>query len=100
MKLLIRAIEEVRDDVCTLPVRMRCLEVELGVSLISLCGKTDVVELNFVGTRPRHPLRQLDVVLLNFRIRAVRPNQLAVLAPRLTCRTRAHCQLGVVACNM
>jgi len=54
--------------------------------------EADVVELNFIGAGLCDELGESDVVILNFGVRRVGPDQLAVFAPRLSGFLRLHRQ--------
>src|ERR1700756_2034075 len=82
MQFGVAALEEVGNDVRTLPLRMFGLEVEAGVFLVAFGREADVVELDLVHAGVGDVLSQSDVVFLDLGIRGVSPNQLAVLAPR------------------
>src|SRR6476646_2500197 len=59
------------------------LEGELRVGLVAFGREADVVKLDLVHTRRGNVFGQGYVVILDFLMGAVRPDQLAVLAPRL-----------------
>jgi len=65
---------------------------EAGIFLIAFGGEADVVELNFIGAGLCDELGESDVVILNFGVRRVGPDQLAVFAPRLSGFLRLHRQ--------
>ena len=61
--------------------RLAVLEDELGVFLVAFGGEADVVELDFVDAELGYVLGQGDVVILNFGLAGIGPDQLAVFAP-------------------
>src|SRR5580698_3777930 len=95
MDLGIGAIEEVGNHFRTLFFRMIGLIIKLGILLIALGWKADVVELNFIDSRLGYELGEGDVIVLNLGIRGIGPDQLAVFTPRLAGAMRFHRQFSV-----
>ena len=72
------------------------LEDEAGVFLVAFGGEADVVELNFVGAGLGYEFGQRDVVILNFGVGGVGPDQLAVFAPGLAGFLRLDGEFGML----
>src|SRR6202011_3568643 len=58
------------------------LEDETRVFLVAFSGESYIVELNFIGAELGYVLGEGDIVILNFRVGGVGPDEFAVLAPR------------------
>src|SRR5580692_9596065 len=56
---------------------------EGGVFLVAFGGEVDVVELNLVRARLGYEFGESDIEILNFGLRRIGPDQLAVFAPGL-----------------
>jgi hypothetical protein len=83
MDLGVGPVEEVGYDFGTLLVRMFSLIIESSIFLVAFGRKADVVELNFVDSRLGDEFRQGDVVILDFGVRGVSPDEFAVFTPGL-----------------
>ena len=57
------------------------LEDELGVFLVAFGGESYVVELDFVDAEAGHVFGEGDVVVLNFGVAGIGPDEFAVFAP-------------------
>src|ERR1700693_5766269 len=100
MDLGIGAIEEIGDHFRALPFGMIGLIVERGIFLVAFGGKADVVELHFIDSGLGYELGQGDVIVLDFGIRGVGPDELAVFAPALAGATRPYGQFGMAGDQM
>src|SRR6202140_4501362 len=102
MDLGIGAIEEISDHIRALHLRwmigMLGLVVERGIFLVAFGGKADVIELHFIDSGLGYELGESDVIVLDFGIRGVGPDELAVFAPALAGATRLYGQFGM-ACD-
>ena len=83
MDLSVGPVEEIGDDFGTRLVRMLGLVIEGSIFLVAFGGKADVVKLNFVDSGLGDEFRQGDVVILDFGVRGVGPDELAVFTPGL-----------------
>ena len=72
------------------------MEDEGCVFLVTFSRKADVVELDLIHAQLGYVLRQGDVVVLNFGIGGVAPNQLSVFAPSSVVFAGLDCELGVL----
>ena len=72
------------------------LEDEGGVSLVAFGGEADVVELDFVYAELGYVLGQRDVIVLNFGVGGIGPDQLAVFAPGLMRSARLDGEFGML----
>src|SRR6202171_2604011 len=99
MNLGIGAIEEISNHVRALHLRrmigMLGLVVERDIFLVAFGGKADVIELHFIDSGLGYKLGERDVIVLDFGIRRVCPDELAVFAPALSRATRLYGQFGM-----
>src|SRR5262245_2230513 len=93
MYLCVCMFEEVCDDIGAVPIRMLGLKSECRIFLVTLRWKAYVIKLDLVDARLRGFLRQRDVIVLDLQVRGIRPNQLAILTPRLAGTMRLDRQL-------
>ena len=104
MNLGIGAIEEIGDHFRALHlcwmVGIRGLEVERGIFLVAFGGKADVIELHFIDSGLGYELGQGDVIVLDFGIRGVGPDELSVFAPALAGAMRLDGQFGMTGDQM
>src|SRR4029077_16597048 len=81
-------------------VGMLGLVVERGIFLIAFGRKADVIEPRCIDSGLSYELGQGDVIVLDFGIRGVGPDELAVFAPALSGATRLYGQFGMAGDQM
>src|ERR1700723_721137 len=74
---------------------MVCLIQEGGVFLVPFGREADVVELNFIRARLGYKFGESDIEILNFGLRRIGPDQLAVFAPGLLSFPGLDCEFGM-----
>ena len=75
--------------------RLAGLVDECGVFLVAFGGEADVVELNFVGAGLGDEFGEGDVVILDYGVGGIGPDQLPVFAPGLAGFVRMHGEFGM-----
>ena len=81
---------------CGLSYRQAVLEDEGCVFLVTFSRKADVIELDLIHAQLGYVLGQGDVVILNFGVGGIGPNQLSVFAPGSVILAGLDCELGVL----
>src|SRR5215472_8853582 len=75
--------------------RLILLVDELRVFLVAFGGEADVVKLDFIDSKLGYVLGESDVIILNFRVRGIGPDELAVFTPSGVIAARLDGEFGM-----